>query len=85
MGPNQWTGKLHEIALKTTRVTSGTPLSGSTAFPTVIMYGPYGKLNINIKENKMIVMVAGGIGITPFLSIYEGYTHYFYIYFSLLK
>ncbi|OQR89204.1 transmembrane protein, partial [Thraustotheca clavata] len=41
---------------------------GQTTIP-VLVGGPYGKLSVNLDQYDDVVMIAGGIGITPLLSI----------------
>ena len=45
--------------------------AGDVAGMTVRVDGPYGRLQVDLTRYKTIVLVAGGIGITPFLSIIE--------------
>lgn len=39
----------------------------------VVVEGPYGEFNSNKKKNNLEIWIAGGIGITPFLSMLEDY------------
>eukprot|EP00759_Apiculatamorpha_spiralis_P014499 PhF_6_TR21146/c0_g1_i1/m.30424/K00521/E1.16.1.7; ferric-chelate reductase len=57
MGPGTFTGKLHQAVSRGHNI-------------TVCVDGPYGK-PINFYKYKTIILVAGGIGITPVKSIFE--------------
>lgn len=53
-----WTKRLYNIAQK-------------EAYVTVRLDGPYGNLNLNYQRYAKIMLVSGGIGITPVLSILQ--------------
>jgi ferric-chelate reductase len=53
MGKGTWTGKLHELVSQNKEI-------------SVRMHGPYGNINL---DNDVIVLMCGGIGATPFISI----------------
>ncbi|CUG87225.1 ferric reductase-like protein, putative [Bodo saltans] len=55
---NTFTGKLAELAK------ASTPL-------TITMFGPYGKLQVPVADCRHVVLVSGGIGVTPMVSILE--------------
>ncbi len=59
MGPGSWTEKLSEMCSRRE--------PGSHC--TVAVDGPYGKLSLEITNYKCLMLVAGGIGITPMLPI----------------
>jgi len=58
MGAGTWTGALHQMA------------SANDVF-TVCIDGPCGSLSMTPQDCKSVLLVAGGIGITPFASILE--------------
>lgn len=62
MGSKTWTGKLCELADTMSENCSSTDLR-------VHMEGPYGAWSILPREFKRIILVAGGIGITPIMAL----------------
>jgi predicted ferric reductase len=61
MAKGSWTQRLHDIARN----------GDKSKNLKVFMYGPYGSLTVKLDQSVNIVMFAGGIGITPFLSIFS--------------
>jgi len=57
-----WTRNLHKLAQK-------------EAYLTLRVDGPYGNLNLNYQRYPKILLIAGGIGITPVLSILQAIYH----------
>ena len=57
MGPGTWTDKLYKMALNN---------------PSVTVEGPYGKitLGVDLQNSDNVILCAGGIGITPMMSIF---------------
>lgn len=85
MGPNTFTGHLFTYASNNQlnyknpmqRESSSleenkNTLSNHKQQTKIYIWGPYGKLNVSLEESRIVVLFAGGIGITPFLSIYAG-------------
>jgi len=64
MGKNSWVHKLKVLDMKKT-------LHSRLKDSVVLLQGPYGHINIDYKSEKYkyLILVAGGIGITPILSI----------------
>jgi predicted ferric reductase len=58
-----WTNKLKDLALK----------SGISVTHDVYVEGPYGNVTVDVESEvyKVVVLVAGGIGITPMLSMWS--------------
>lgn len=56
MENNSFTEKVHLLSL-----------TGSKF--NILTYGPFGNPTINIEDYKVIILVAGGIGITPIISL----------------
>lgn len=54
-----YTGRIHQLKLGA----------------KVTLQGPYGKFCSSIDEKPLITMIAGGIGITPFLSVLRHFIH----------
>lgn len=63
IGKDSWTGRLFNLAQNQTIIND----------KKVYIQGPYGKLSINYKNNNYenIFLIAGGIGITPLISVLE--------------
>ncbi|CUG92162.1 unnamed protein product [Bodo saltans] len=57
---NTFTAKLAERA----KVSSSYPL-------TIAMFGPHGKLQVPVADCRHVVLISGGIGVTPMMSILE--------------
>jgi len=76
MGVKTWTGKLLELAKLEGPAPNNEDIglvndkSTSHNVP-LYLYGPYGSLNVPLESSSIIVMFAGGIGITPFLSVFS--------------
>lgn len=60
MGEGRWSGKLFDLAIQGSKV---------DVQPTVHLDGPYGNLSIDLDGYTSLLLVAGGIGITPMTSI----------------
>jgi len=50
-------------------------LAGKGEIRRIFVDGPYGNLTMNIQQYKVIVLVAGGIGVTPMISILKSLVH----------
>ena len=82
MGKNSWTNKIRTLDENKT-------LENKLKDSVILLQGPYGHTNIDYKNKKYkyLILVAGGIGITPILSIlydihhnYKKYKHLKHIY-----
>ena len=57
MGPGTWTDKLYNLGM---------------THPNITIEGPYGKItmSVDLQTSDNVILCAGGIGITPILSIF---------------
>eukprot|EP00457_Paulinella_chromatophora_P001052 gb/GEZN01001054.1/.p1 GENE.gb/GEZN01001054.1/~~gb/GEZN01001054.1/.p1 ORF type:complete len:1086 (+),score=113.79 gb/GEZN01001054.1/:40-3297(+) len=62
MGEGTFTGELHELVK-------------SKTLKNVYVEGPYGKVTVPYKKYKSVVLVAGGIGATPLMSVLHELLH----------
>ena len=77
MGDGSWTQQLHTMIEKAEAGEEEDDKSPSTPkLPTVYLDGPYGSLSVNVETYDSLVLVAGGIGITPFASLAGYITNY---------
>ena len=74
MGKGTFTGKLHETALALDQKKSNDTAAPTSAMRAPVLpiyvYGPYGSVAVDLNSSSVIAMFAGGIGITPFISIF---------------
>ena len=68
MGDGTWTRQLFDIVEKSEADESESNPS-TPKLPTVYLDGPYGKLSVKVDDYDSLVLVAGGIGITPMASL----------------
>mmetsp|Transcript_22693 Transcript_22693/g.31604 ORF Transcript_22693/g.31604 Transcript_22693/m.31604 type:complete len:561 (+) Transcript_22693:59-1741(+) len=72
MGPGTWTGQLHELYNNAKKGAKENELGSELFFSNSIeikVDGPYGNVKLPYEHYKTIVLVAGGIGITPMISV----------------
>lgn len=62
-----WTGAFHDLVLECSRL--------GRAYPRVYLDGPVGAPTTEFNRYKTIVLVGGGIGVTPFASIMKSLVH----------
>ncbi|KAJ3172174.1 hypothetical protein HDU88_006989 [Geranomyces variabilis] len=65
-----WTAKLARLATATAETSNGDP--GTTPLPRILIEGPYGTPTFPMDQYKNLILISGGIGITPLQSIYNG-------------
>jgi predicted ferric reductase len=86
LGEGTWTNGLYQIAaqevensqshgsmVKDENAPSAPPMSPPTL--AVLVDGPYGKLSIDLQRYRQLVLVAGGIGLTPMTSVLSYISH----------
>lgn len=66
MGPGTWTGRL--AALAATHAIESVSSAATTSLPLIAIDGPYGNQG-RFYEHTRAIFLAGGIGVTPFVSI----------------
>ncbi len=64
-----WTGKLHELFRNQRDQWIQSPNSPTAPGVTVYLDGPYGTPSVHIFESEYVMLIAAGIGVTPFASI----------------
>ncbi|KAJ3175071.1 hypothetical protein HDU87_006468 [Geranomyces variabilis] len=65
-----WTAKLARLASATADASTGDP--GTSPLPKMLIEGPYGTPTFPMDQYKNLILISGGIGITPLQSIYNG-------------
>lgn len=68
LGPNTFTRKLYELISSSSAEEISNPLS-------ICVYGPLGSMTIDLKQYNHILLIAGGIGITPMILILKNIIH----------
>jgi len=68
MGPGTFTNDLNVLAPAYDRYEKDQKLVGSRQLAVV---GPYGKLGLDVMDYSVLILVAGGIGVTPMASILQ--------------
>ncbi|MDY6803201.1 MAG: ferric reductase-like transmembrane domain-containing protein [Cyanobacteriota bacterium] len=64
-----WTGKLYELFRERREEWIRSPNSNADSGVTVYLDGPYGTPSVHIFECEYVMLIAAGIGVTPFASI----------------
>ena len=77
MGPGTFTGHLASIAQAQRDIAQSEKQDLATPLKiSVKLSGPHGSLSINLADYQHIVLIAGGIGITPMLPILDRIRHW---------
>ena len=78
-GTGSWTGKLKELIQKNSTLDNTSKDASFKGDIKVALDGPYGNLALDVTKYERVILIAGGIGITPMFTILK------YVYYDCLS